>query len=75
MCAQIPQGGEFMEEPISDTQELGALNEPGPPRQIREFSVDEVQPVVEKFENTDSSNDAPTKEWLFRYLYGHLGNI
>lgn len=63
-----------MEEPISELQELGALTEPIQNRQIREFTVDEMQPVVENT-SKDDSEEAPSRDWLFRYLYGHLGNI
>ncbi|ODN06398.1 Carboxypeptidase E [Orchesella cincta] len=72
---QPNQLGDFFEEP-AELDELGA-NEPGPPRQTRQFSeltVDEMQPEVENVPlNTDS--ETPSRDWIYKWMYGHLGNV
>lgn len=65
-----------MEAPVENLEELAMLNEQIPSRQIRDFSANEVQPVLEneRYES-DINPDVPSKDWLLRYMYHHIGNI
>lgn len=69
--------GEFLEHPVMAETEL--LQGFPPSRQeLEQFNVEEDEPIVESAKYTENENNddgSPSRDWIFKYLFGNLGNI